>query len=111
MFLKIPSLVLKQLYTFGSLANTTTGVRFALKNRLSDATVTAIRGIAVDGRPADLAALTLTSGDEAPRAALSITPKDPLELPLRRIVTLELGRFAPLERGNHEIEIQFGLAN
>jgi len=107
MLFKVPSLLLKQLYTFGSLANTTTGVRFALKNRLSDATVTAIRGIAVDGRSADLAALTLTSGDEAPRAALSITPKDPLELPLRRIVTLELGRFAPLERGNHEIEIQF----
>ncbi|GMU66411.1 MAG: hydroxymethylglutaryl-CoA reductase [Acidobacteriota bacterium] len=107
MLFKVPSLLLKQLYTFGSLANTTGGVRFTLKNRLSDTTVTALRGVAIDGRPADLAAVTLDCGDGVPRAARSITPDAPLELPLRKIVTVELGGFDALERGNHEIEIQF----
>jgi len=35
---KIPSLILKQLYTHGSLESDSTGVSFGLKNRLSDAT-------------------------------------------------------------------------
>ena len=46
--MKIPSLVLKQLYTYGSLENTPDGVVFGLKNRLSDAVVTGINEIAVD---------------------------------------------------------------
>jgi len=36
----VPSLLLKQLYTFGSLSNTPDGVKFSLKNRLQDATLT-----------------------------------------------------------------------
>ena len=40
--MKIPSLILKQLYTFGSLENLEDGVRFGLKNRLSDASLTRV---------------------------------------------------------------------
>ncbi len=47
--MKIPSLILKQLYTMGSLENVLGGVRFGLKNRLSDTTVTAVSGVAIDG--------------------------------------------------------------
>ena len=35
--MKIPGLILKQMYTLGSLHNTEDGVRFSLKNRLSNA--------------------------------------------------------------------------
>ena len=45
----IPSMLLKQLYTFGSLANTERGVRFSLKNRLSDGTVTGLHHVKFDG--------------------------------------------------------------
>jgi hydroxymethylglutaryl-CoA reductase (NADPH) len=38
--MKIPSLMLRQLYTFGSLESLEDGARFAIKNRLSDATLT-----------------------------------------------------------------------
>ena len=38
MAIPIPSMILKQLYTFGSLKNLPDGVKFSLKNRLSDAT-------------------------------------------------------------------------
>ena len=45
----IPSMLLKQLYTFGSLKNSARGVEFQLKNRLSDATVTGVQAVAFDG--------------------------------------------------------------
>ena len=46
----IPSLLLKQLYTFGSLQNVATGVRFALKNRLSDAQLTGLTSVKINGQ-------------------------------------------------------------
>lgn len=46
----IPSLVLKQLDTFGSLANTDTGAQFALKNRLSDAEFAELLSIKLNGQ-------------------------------------------------------------
>ena len=52
--MKIPSLILKQLYTLGSLENTPDGVRFGLKNRLSDAILTEILAISIDDRAVPL---------------------------------------------------------
>ena len=45
----IPSLLLKQLYTFGSLQNSDEGVQFSIKNRLSDAILIAIQSVEFDG--------------------------------------------------------------
>ncbi len=107
MLFRIPALLLKQLYTFGSLANGPSGVRFALKNRLSDATIVALRAVTIDGRAADLGRVTveLPSGERLPAAAISSAT--PLDLPLRRVVTIHLEGFAPLSRGNHELEVDF----
>ena len=57
MALAIPSMLLKQLHTNGSLRNTDDGVQFSVKNRLSDATFTGLTGLKFDGYevPADLA--------------------------------------------------------
>jgi len=48
--MKIPALILKQMYTLGSLENVEDGVRFSLKNRLSNATVTRLSEIRIDGK-------------------------------------------------------------
>ena len=48
--MKIPGLILKQMYTLGSLENVEDGVRFSLKNRLSNATVTRLTEV-FDVRP------------------------------------------------------------
>ena len=63
MFLKIPSLVLKQLYTFGSLQNVAGGVKMTLKNRLSDATLVRLAGIEIDGEEVPPAAIQIDAGD------------------------------------------------
>ena len=52
--MKIPSLILKQLYNLGSLENEVEGVSFGLKNRLSDAILTRIREIKIDDREVPL---------------------------------------------------------
>ncbi len=62
--MKIPSLVLKQLYTYGSLENSPNGVVFGLKNRLSDAQVSSIKEIQFDKRKVPLDDLIFITGDE-----------------------------------------------
>ena len=59
--MKIPSLILKQLYTFGSLENEGDGVRFSLKNRLSDSVLTKVYEIRIDGEALPLVRWSSTS--------------------------------------------------
>jgi ubiquitin len=59
----IPSMLLKKLYTLGSLKNAEGGVQFAVKNRLSDVELTGLRKIAVDGKDAPPDSLTLMLND------------------------------------------------
>ncbi|HEX4931905.1 MAG TPA: hypothetical protein VFV33_01925, partial [Gemmatimonadaceae bacterium] len=61
----VPSMLLKQLYTFGSLKNSDEGVVFTLKNRLADAQLTGLRGIRINGEEVPLHDLELRL-DDAP---------------------------------------------
>jgi hydroxymethylglutaryl-CoA reductase (NADPH) len=107
MFFKVPSLLLKQLYTFGGLANANGDVRLALKNRLSDATVTGIQGIEIDGRAVPLERISIDLGEGRTVAAGALSPEAPLDFPLKRTVHLVLGGIGPLAKGNHEIAFEF----
>jgi hydroxymethylglutaryl-CoA reductase (NADPH) len=102
---KIPSLVLKQLYTYGSLANADDGVAFGLKNRLSDAVVTGIHEISLDGVPVPLGELTFTMGDTAFSPA-DVSPEQPIPFPLTKIMTV-MWKGHSLEVGKHAIAIAF----
>ncbi|MGH9362866.1 MAG: hydroxymethylglutaryl-CoA reductase [Thermoanaerobaculia bacterium] len=103
--MKIPSLILKQLYTLGSLENLEDGVRFALKNRLSDATVTRIAEVRVDGREVPASRLTLDfDGHSLPAAQVSA--ENAVPFPLARVVRIRAG-IDPLPKGPHEIALAF----
>jgi hydroxymethylglutaryl-CoA reductase (NADPH) len=103
---KIPSLILKQLYTFGSLENVADGVCFGLKNRLSDASVTGIGHLALNRDDVPLEDLTLDFGEDGPLEATEINPGNPVPFPLRKVVELRVGgRQLPL--GTHRIELTF----
>ena len=102
--LKFPNLLLQRLYTFGSLESVAGGVRFSLKNRLTDATVTRITRIAIDGHDVDLAQVTLTVG-EARLPATSVSPQAPLPFPLRRAIVIDVP--LALEPGKHALKIAF----
>jgi hydroxymethylglutaryl-CoA reductase (NADPH) len=103
--MKIPGLILKQMYTLGSLENVEDGVRFSLKNRLSNATVTRISEVRINGQAVPLDHLTLEmNGDRVAASAVSATSA--VAFPLARVVNIH-ARTEQLPKGQHEIGLAF----
>jgi hydroxymethylglutaryl-CoA reductase (NADPH) len=101
----IPSLILKQMYTLGSLENVEDGVRFSLKNRLSNATLTRLKEIRIDNTLVPLDRLTLDF-DGSSLSAAAVGPGNSIPFPLARVVRIH-ARGNQLEKGPHEISIAF----
>ena len=104
--MRVPALILKQLYTFGSLENIPGAVRFALKNRLSDATLTRLVGVRINDQEVPLANLSLDLGDGRPIPGREVTLQATLPFPLRKTVHIT-ARTAALAVGKHEVTIAF----
>ena len=102
--MKIPSLLLRQLYTFGSLENTAGGFRFGLRNRLSDVTLTRLVRLRVDGEEIPLGDVRVDFGAGHEMAASEITTKHPVPFPLRQNAHLEI-KGHPLDQGSHDIKL------
>src|SRR6185295_9498240 len=103
--MKIPGLILKQMYTFGSLENTGDGFRFSLKNRLSNATLTKLVEVRVDDKPVPLDKLTLEMGQHRV-AATQVSPASAVAFNLAQVVVLSV-QGEQLEKGQHEIGLEF----
>jgi hydroxymethylglutaryl-CoA reductase (NADPH) len=102
----IPSLVLKKLYTLGSLKNTAAGVQFAIKNRLSDGELVGVDRIAINGAPLAIENVRLALVDGTVIPAAQVDAAHPLPFPLRAIVSIQTD--APeLPKGKHQIELAF----
>lgn len=102
----IPSMILKQLYTFGSLENIPGGVRFAIKNRLSDAEFAGLEEIKINGQSVPLTAVSLHFGNGDTLSPDAVSPDHPIAFPLRTVVNLTAA-INHLPEGKHEIEIAF----
>lgn len=104
--MKIPGLLLKQLYTFGSLHNTETGIAFTLKNRLSDARWIGLKSLTIGelSIPLDRVLIELADGNSLP--ASSVTPQAPVEFLLRATLKIAVSGLH-LEHGKHELAIAF----
>lgn len=102
----IPSLLLKQLYTFGSLKNTDTGVVFSLKNRLSDASIIDIHHITIDGQVADLeeTILVLENGEKV--SPEKVSAKKPVDFPLKSALDIHVP-MEVLAEGKYKLEVKF----
>src|SRR5512139_1196068 len=98
----IPSMLLKKLYTLGSLKNAEPGVQFAVKNRLSDAELTGLKSIAIDGKLIALSEVTLELADGKTLKPDQISAANPIAFPLRATVLLRT-RWPALPVGMHEI--------
>ena len=100
----IPSMLLKRLYTVASLQNVPDGVRFSIKNRLSDVILTGVQAVRIDGTDVPHSALTLDMGDGRTLPPGAISEATPLEFPLRQIVDIT-ARIPQLSKGKHTIEL------
>ncbi|MFN8442312.1 MAG: hydroxymethylglutaryl-CoA reductase [Caldilineaceae bacterium] len=103
----IPSMLLKRLYTFGSLKNTATGVKFSIKNRLSDTELSAVHSIAIDGKAVLLDKVRLEVGDGRTFTPSQVTAQTPISFPLRQTVDIVIDGNGKLSDGKHEIELSF----
>ncbi len=102
----IPGLLLKQLYTFGSLKNTRRGVEFSLKNRLSDAQLTGITAIRIDGKEVPLKDVMLTIAESDILKPEKITREKPVPFPLGTVVDIQC-KIDHLSEGKHQLIIIF----
>ena len=102
----IPSVLLKKLYTIGSLENTDQGVQFAIKNRLQDATLTELKRVAIDGTDVPLSAVRLHLGDGTTLDAAALQDGTTVDFPLRRTLAV-VCHVGALDIGKHELTLAF----
>ncbi len=102
--MKIPQMLLRQLYTNGSLTNSADGFRFSLKNRLTDVTLTRVLGVKVGAIDVPPDELLVDLGDGRWRPATEITRATPQRFPLRSVAHVRSrGRTAP--EGTVDVEV------
>ena len=85
----IPSILLKQLYTNGSLKNGEGGVGFSLKNRLSDGTLVGIKSVKVGDKTFSPEEITIFDGENT-FSGENISSDNPIDFPLRKVVNVSM---------------------
>ena len=104
--MNIPVPLLRRLYTIGSLRNTENGPQFSLKNRLSDAELTGLNEIRIDGGIVSLDRVRLGLADQTILTPSQVDPAHPLPFPLRSTLTVQTN-LLELKHGGHKIEMAF----
>lgn len=105
--MKIPSMLLKRLYTYGTLKNDSEGVRLSLKNRLSDAKLFQVNGILINDKKIPLDDVTLQLEDGTRLRPDRLTKDSAIDFPLRKVLHLRINHLK-LELGTkHKLEISF----
>lgn len=100
----IPQLLLRKLYTYGSLRNSAEGLVFSLKNRLNDVTLTRLVSIRLDKLDIPAEDLEIDVGDGKWRPATAISATQPEEFPLKAVAFVRApGKQAG--EGLHNLEI------
>ncbi|MFK8103343.1 MAG: hydroxymethylglutaryl-CoA reductase [Saprospiraceae bacterium] len=102
----VPSLILKQLYTFGSLQNTADGVKFSMKNRLSDAKIVEIVHVKIGDHTVPLDQLLLDFGKGEVFTITDINSGGPTDFPLKKEFEVQC-KMPKLENGKYPIEVKF----
>ncbi len=100
----IPSLLLKQLYTRGSLKNVEQGVQFSIKNRLKDAQISEIHKVKIGDHDIPLDKITLDLGEGNRLGTADISKSNPVDFPLRKTVNI-IANIDKLAEGKYDVEI------
>jgi hydroxymethylglutaryl-CoA reductase (NADPH) len=103
--MQIPSMIIRQLYTFGSLKNTDDGVSFSIKNRLSDASFTNLSSVRIAEREIPLKHISILLDDGTSKKATDLTGS-PLDFPLKKSLDV-VASIPHLPNGKYTIEITF----
>lgn len=102
----IPTLILKQLYTTGSLKNSAQGVRFSMKNRLKSGELTGLNSLKFGETEVPVSAISFDLGDGKIIASSQVSGSNPIHFPLKKTFDV-LANIEELPKGKHSIEIAF----
>ena len=102
----IPSLLLKQLYSRGTLKNTDNGVEFSLKNRLKDAKLKKLVSLKFNDQEVSLDKISLDFGNGDVISASDLESKGSMDFPLRKSFSV-ISEISELGEGKHKISIAF----
>ena len=101
----VPQLILRQLYTNGSLHNLKTGIQFSLKNRLADAKILSVKEIKINDESFELKNTRIILEDGTERRIDEIK-KEPIDFQLRTILSIQVDK-VQLSMEKHKIKISF----
>lgn len=104
--MKIPSMLLKRMYTYASLKNDAEGCRFSIKNRLADAVLNKLISIKIDDKEVELETVTLQLEDSTRIMAPKVTPETPIDFPIGKVLHVRMGGMK-LTIGKHKISLNF----
>jgi len=102
----VPKALLKTLYNRSSLRNSSNGVRFSVKNRLSPARLERVGRIVLDGEALRPEQVQISVDGGAPFGAHAIGRDAPIDFPLGTLLTFELD-IAPLADSEHTLALEF----
>lgn len=103
----IPSMILKQLYNRGSLANTESGFTFLLKNRLKDAKIKELLSVTINGKKYTPEAISLEIAGKGRISAEEINKQGDVDFPLRAVAQFFVTSDDELAFDKHEVEVSF----
>ena len=101
----VPQLLLRQLYTNGSLQNTQEGIRFSLKNRLADARLLSVKEICIDKKVIKLEDVTISLDNGTLYSIDDIASKS-IDFPLRKVLNIDI-KGLELSVEKHSMKITF----
>lgn len=100
----IPDWLLRKLYTRQSLRNVHHGWAFSLKNRLSDARLTAVLALNLDGSPVELNTVRFSTEHGVSLKSKDLQPDSPLVLEVGTVVHVYVEAPA-LSGGDHQLDL------
>lgn len=101
----VPQLILRQLYTNGSLQNTDDGIQFSLKNRLADAKLLLVKEICIDKQKVDLNDVIISLENGIEYSVEDIKEKS-ITFPLRKVLIITINGLE-LSIEKHKLKISF----
>jgi hydroxymethylglutaryl-CoA reductase (NADPH) len=106
--MEVPSMLLKQLYDYNSLHNTGDGdVQFTVVNRLSDASLTGVGRVALDGEAVAPENIRLCTGEGQTLAPGDVSEEEPLAFAVQQSLDVVLEGRGPLAEGKHDLTVAF----
>jgi hydroxymethylglutaryl-CoA reductase (NADPH) len=104
-------MLLRQLYTNGSLEKTEDGARFIIKNRLTDSSVVRVDSVQIGMQVVYPEDITVRLPNGSLRIASEISEAEPVAFALKQMLEVHCKLDSPISHGKYEIVIRFKATN